>query len=73
MKRKDTAQLERNEIEETIRLANSIVKFYEDVLAVHVDKTSMLEAENARLQQLIGESKDLLKAVLVSPKRGIIN
>jgi predicted ATP-grasp superfamily ATP-dependent carboligase len=65
MKKYRTANFVERELGETIRLANSIVEFYEDMLSHHVEKSKLLEAENASLRQLVAQSKDLLVSLYV--------
>lgn len=73
MKKNENQRTMETGIRDTIETANSIVAFYEDVIAHHTEKARALEAENTRLQRLVLESKDLLKAVLSTPTRSLIN
>ena len=73
MKHQDSPKSDEMEVIETLETANKIIDFYEELLSTQSGKLAALEAENSKLQELLTESKELLKDVLRTPTRSVIN
>ena len=63
----------KSELGETIEMANSVLSFYENMIEVLTLKNRLLQAENERVNELLLESKNILKDVLKTPKCSVIN
>ncbi len=61
------------ELRDTIEIGNKIVSFYEEVLEAQTERIEALEKQNANLSRLVRESKELLKGVLTTPLRSVVN
>ena len=70
---RDKENREQDKLSETLRTANSIVEFYEEVLAFHSQKINSLESENAALRSQLVQSTDLLRTILGTSRGGLIN
>lgn len=61
------------ELRDTIEMGNKIVSFYEEVLEAQTERIEALEKQNLKLMRLVKESKELLKGVLTTPLRSVVN
>jgi len=61
------------ELRDTIEIGNKIVSFYEEVMDAQTERIEALEKQNLKLIRLVKESKELLKGVLTTPLRSVVN
>ena len=73
MKRSHSPRSSEEELIDTVNTANSIIEFYEEILAFHNEKTRTLEAQNKVLLAQVSASKELVKTLLRTPRFGVLN
>lgn len=73
MKRPHNQETIERELRDTLEIGNKVVSFYEEVLEAQTERIEALEKQNANLTRLVAESKELLKGVLTTPLRSVVN
>ena len=72
--RKQKAQMDlENELCDTLKLADKVTNFYEEMLEQSLKKIEFLEKENKNLSALRGEFEGLLKTVFKTKRSSILN
>ena len=73
MKKTHNQETIERELRDTLEIGNKVVSFYEEVLEAQTERIEALEKQNANLMRLVAESKELLKGVLTTPLRSVVN
>lgn len=73
MKKPHNQETIERELRDTLEIGNKVVSFYEEVLEAQTERIEALEKQNANLMRLVAESKELLKGVLTTPLRSVVN
>ncbi len=73
MKKTHNQETIERELRDTLEIGNKVVSFYEEVLEAQTERIEALEKQNANLTRLVAESKELLKGVLTTPLRSVVN